>query len=194
MAIGSVASTQLLALRVLADEPAHRRVAAAGLTGGLLDCLQWADRRIDRRSAAPSGAIPNESRPRLIRSGIRITCARRIGTWGPKPRLYAPARGSLGPAGMETRTCDRHCRTIYRLRLPAPPYSGSESTRRLALEADLCGHNGPGFDCSNFTSFVFNQGFGIKISSGIGEQCARIMVLSLEHPGTDRTGGIARQL
>ena len=32
------------------------------------------------------------------------------------------------------------------------------------------GHNGKGVDCSNLTSFVFNQGFGIRISSGIHRQ------------------------
>jgi cell wall-associated NlpC family hydrolase len=32
------------------------------------------------------------------------------------------------------------------------------------------GHNGPGFDCSNFTSFVYNQGFGIRVSSAVGRQ------------------------
>jgi cell wall-associated NlpC family hydrolase len=32
------------------------------------------------------------------------------------------------------------------------------------------GHNGKGFDCSNFTSFVYNQGFGIRMSSGIERQ------------------------
>jgi len=32
------------------------------------------------------------------------------------------------------------------------------------------GHNGKGVDCSNFTSFVYNQGFGIHMSSGIGQQ------------------------
>jgi cell wall-associated NlpC family hydrolase len=32
------------------------------------------------------------------------------------------------------------------------------------------GRNGKGFDCSNFTSFVYNQGFGIRMSSGIERQ------------------------
>jgi cell wall-associated NlpC family hydrolase len=32
------------------------------------------------------------------------------------------------------------------------------------------GHNGKGFDCSNFTSFVYNQGFGIKMTSAVERQ------------------------
>ncbi|MBM4072531.1 MAG: hypothetical protein FJ271_26915 [Planctomycetes bacterium] len=32
------------------------------------------------------------------------------------------------------------------------------------------GHNGKGVDCSNFTAFVYNVGFGIKPSSAIGKQ------------------------
>ena len=32
------------------------------------------------------------------------------------------------------------------------------------------GHNGKGVDCSNFTSFAYNQAFGIKLSGGIKEQ------------------------
>ncbi len=32
------------------------------------------------------------------------------------------------------------------------------------------GHNGRGVDCSNFTSFVYNQGFGIKMNAAIERQ------------------------
>lgn len=32
------------------------------------------------------------------------------------------------------------------------------------------GHNGKGVDCSNFTAFVYNQAFGIKMGGGIHEQ------------------------
>jgi len=43
------------------------------------------------------------------------------------------------------------------------------------------GHNGKGVDCSNFTAFVYNVGFGIKPSSAIGKQAER-----LEIPGPGR--------
>jgi len=35
---------------------------------------------------------------------------------------------------------------------------------RMALEGDGVGHNGKGVDCSNFTGFVYNQGFGIRLT------------------------------
>ena len=34
------------------------------------------------------------------------------------------------------------------------------------------GHNGRGFDCSNFTGFVYNQGLGIRLSSAVHRQAA----------------------
>jgi hypothetical protein len=43
------------------------------------------------------------------------------------------------------------------------------------------GHNGRGVDCSNFTTFVYNQGFGIHMSSGIERQ-------SVVHEALEATG------
>jgi hypothetical protein len=40
------------------------------------------------------------------------------------------------------------------------------------------GHNGKGVDCSNFTTFVYNQGFGIHMNSAIGHQAAERSVTS----------------
>ncbi len=42
------------------------------------------------------------------------------------------------------------------------------------------GRNGPGLDCSNFISFVFNYALGIKLPTGIGRQGA---ALTLAGPG-----------
>ena len=49
-------------------------------------------------------------------------------------------------------------------------------------EAILAGCNGKGVDCSNFTSFVYNQGFGIRISSGIGRQARTDHAIFAGHP------------
>ncbi len=43
------------------------------------------------------------------------------------------------------------------------------------------GHNGKGVDCSNLTRFVFNQGFGIRISSAIHIQAEREHALEVPH-------------
>jgi len=45
------------------------------------------------------------------------------------------------------------------------------------------GHNSKGVDCSNFSSFVYNQGFGIKPTSAIKEQA---MQRTISGPGEDR--------
>jgi cell wall-associated NlpC family hydrolase len=46
------------------------------------------------------------------------------------------------------------------------------------------GRNGKGVDCSNFTAFVYNLGFGIKPTGGIREQAER---LELSGPGEGQT-------
>ena len=46
------------------------------------------------------------------------------------------------------------------------------------------GHNGKGVDCSNFSSFVYNIGFGIKPTSAIKEQAER---REMPGPGEGRT-------
>lgn len=46
------------------------------------------------------------------------------------------------------------------------------------------GHNGKGVDCSNFTSFVYNLGFGLKPISAIKEQAE---TLEIPGPGEGRT-------
>ncbi len=43
------------------------------------------------------------------------------------------------------------------------------------------GHNGKGVDCSNLTSFVYNQGFGIRMSSAIHQQAESHRALEERH-------------
>lgn len=45
------------------------------------------------------------------------------------------------------------------------------------------GHNGKGIDCSNFTSFVYNRGFGFKLSGAVKRQSEE---LDISGPGADR--------
>jgi cell wall-associated NlpC family hydrolase len=45
------------------------------------------------------------------------------------------------------------------------------------------GHNGRGVDCSNFTAFVYNQGFGIKPSGDVSVQAKQ---LQFAGPGEGR--------
>ena len=93
----------------------------------------------------------------------------RWGAWGP------PARQFPAPAGSSTNL---------------PGCSGASSPRRGATSASAisiimfrpstpdewpwisvsAGRNGPGLDCSNFTSLVFNTTPGIKLPTAIADQ------------------------
>ncbi len=49
------------------------------------------------------------------------------------------------------------------------------------------GYNGKGFDCSNFTSFAYNQGFGIRMNSNVVHQSELHRALEGQsHPVTIR--------
>ncbi len=95
----------------------------------------------------------------------------RYGSWGPKPRTYPVL------PGLEQKPVDwkrqRVVATAARFigygyqhhHIPDwnPPAS-------WPWKETCAGHNGKGVDCSNLTSFVYNQGFGIRMSSAIGRQ------------------------
>ncbi len=171
MAIGSLAPSRLVSTYALADEPArdapprHKSpadysVAYSGPLEELIGDLLHSERGDPKReSATPHHEWYSEH--------VR----RRMGAWGPKPRLYAPLEGLSGQP-LEWK-CERVIATAARFigygyqhhHIPDWNPPADWPWKRTCV-----GHNGPGFDCSNFTSFVFNQGFGIKISSGIGYQ------------------------
>jgi hypothetical protein len=96
---------------------------------------------------------------------------RRLGAWGPEQRRYAPL------AGMNERPV-----TWLRERViaTAARFIGYEYQHHHIPDwnppaswpwKECCaGHNGRGVDCSNFTSFVYSQGFGIKMNAAIEHQ------------------------
>ncbi len=51
------------------------------------------------------------------------------------------------------------------------------------------GHNGKGIDCSNFTSFVYNLGFGFKLSGAVKKQAEELKVSG---PGAGRVTRVKR--
>ncbi|MBI2823962.1 MAG: C40 family peptidase [Planctomycetia bacterium] len=107
---------------------------------------------------------------------------RRFGAWGPKARRYAPLDG------LETRSIEwireRVIATAARFlgygyqhhHIPdwGPPAD-------WPWKETCVGHNGKGVDCSNFTSFVYNQGFGIKMTSEIDHQAHVERALEGQH-------------
>ncbi len=92
-------------------------------------------------------------------------------SWGPTPRRYAPLEG-LAERSLEWKR--------ERVIATAARFIGYEYQHHHIPDWDppadwpwkhcCAGRNGRGVDCSNFTSFVYNQGFGIHMNSGIERQ------------------------
>ena len=113
-----------------------------------------------------------------------------VGPWGPLSRQYPP------PSIADLKTDDwKRARIIATaLRFAGYGYRHHhipdwDPPRGWHMpKTNGSRHDGKGVDCSNFTSFVYNQGLGIGISSDIRKQAATVSV-SLH--GTDRTLPVA---
>ena len=94
-----------------------------------------------------------------------------LGSWGPGARRYHPLEG-LDDRPLEWR---RERVVAAGARFIGYAYQHHhipdwDPPAHWRWKHTCAGHNGKGVDCSNFTSFVYNQGFGIHMSSGIGQQ------------------------
>ncbi|MGD9720486.1 MAG: NlpC/P60 family protein [Pirellulales bacterium] len=109
---------------------------------------------------------------------------RRYGAWGPGARTYAPLKG------LEARATEwRRERVIA----AAARFIGYAYQHHHIPDWDppadwpwketCAGRNSKGFDCSNFTSFVYNQGFGIHMGSGIVRQSEAQRAMRNDGPG-----------
>lgn len=100
-----------------------------------------------------------------------------FGAWGPSPRHY-PAI-----VGYESRSNDWKrarvlCVAASYIGLPyqhhhIPDWNPPES---WPWKEVAYGHNSKGVDCSDFTSWVYNYGLGIKLKTGIREQAETAVV------------------
>jgi cell wall-associated NlpC family hydrolase len=93
------------------------------------------------------------------------------GAWGPPARHYPPPQGlerrslewkqeRVIAAGLQFRGCGYQHHHIPDWDPPADwPWKQTRD-----------GHNGKGIDCSNFTSFAYNFGLGIKLTSDVKAQ------------------------
>jgi cell wall-associated NlpC family hydrolase len=117
--------------------------------------------------------------------------------WGPPASQYpAPMLPRTDPAYLRERVIAVAARQIglayqhHHIPSWTPPPGWAWSP----VEA---GHDGPGMDCSNFTSFVFNYALGIKLPTAIGLQgeaqalrgpggdgCLRVEPIALHHYDT----------
>jgi cell wall-associated NlpC family hydrolase len=93
------------------------------------------------------------------------------GAWGPKPRTYPPV------AGIEDRPLAWKRERVIATAARFIGYSYQhhhipdwDPPADWPWKHSCAGHNGKGVDCSNFTSFVYNQGFGIRMTSEVVRQ------------------------
>lgn len=109
-----------------------------------------------------------------------------VGPWGPRPRAYQPPQLAQGKSddwkrarviATALRFLGYHYRHHYIPDWDPPPgwYTPKPGGTR---------HDGKGVDCSNFTSFVYNQALGIGFSSDIHKQAA---IDSVTIHGSDQT-------
>lgn len=97
-----------------------------------------------------------------------------VGPWGPLPHRFKPPKIAEGKSddwkrariiATALRFIGYHYRHHYIPDWDPPPgwYTPKPGGTR---------HDGKGLDCSNFTSFVYNQGLGIHFSSDVHKQAA----------------------
>lgn len=143
----------------------RRRQFLAGGTAGLVLALgSGAASADDGEGVIPRGAWYGEA----SRS--------RWGAWGPPARVLAPPPGVAGePADIARRVVAaamRHTGLGYQHHhLPDFDPPDDWPWRRVSA-----GVNGPGLDCSNFTSLAFNRALGIKLPTAIGTQAEALTV------------------
>jgi cell wall-associated NlpC family hydrolase len=107
---------------------------------------------------------------------------RRYRGWGPKPRHYTPL-DKLSSAPVEWLR-ERVVATAARFLGYGYQYHHIPDWDPPAgwpWQSTSVGHNGKGVDCSNLTSFVYNQGFGIRVSSAIHRQAETRYAIESRH-------------
>jgi len=93
------------------------------------------------------------------------------GAWGPPQRRYIPL------PGLDERSTDWKRQRVIATAARFIGYGYQHHyipdwnpPAHWPWKQCCMGHNGKGVDCSNFTTFVYNQGFGIHMNSAIGRQ------------------------
>lgn len=81
-------------------------------------------------------------------------------SWGPKPASYPVP---VIPAGCDAAQWQRERVVAVAMKYIGLPY-------RHHHVPGFDGGDGPGLDCSNFTSWVYNYGLGVRLDSDIGRQ------------------------
>jgi hypothetical protein len=114
----------------------------------------------------------------------------RYRSWGPKPRQYPPLpqSGKMDGAWMRQRLL------AVAQRMIGLPYQHHhipdwEPPSDWPWKQVAFGGQSKGLDCSNFTSWLYNYGLGIKLRTKVDEQAAAV-----EIPGPGGTGTILAEV
>ena len=109
---------------------------------------------------------------------------RRFHAWGPKPCMYPPI------AGLEHKPVEWQRERVIATAARFLGYGYQHHhipdwnpPADWPWKETCVGHNGKGVDCSNLTSFVFNQGFGIRMTSAVEEQAEIHRAIESRHQG-----------
>ncbi|MEW4566798.1 NlpC/P60 family protein [Tautonia sp. JC769] len=150
------------------------RVAFSVPAAGLVADLEGTERGDPRRE----GSVPFSE---WYSRGV----FERFGSWGPRARAYPPA------PGVEGWPVDRLRERVIAVALRFEGYAYQhhhipdwDPPPGWRWKSTCAGANGPGVDCSNFTGFVYNQGFGIRLNTDVTRQAG---LRFAEGPGRART-------
>ena len=114
-------------------------------------------------------------------SGIARGIQRKFGAWGPEPRHY-PAIDNFDTL---SPTFKRERLLAVAMQLVGLPYQHHhipDWDRPENWKPVAYGRNSKGIDCSDFTSWLYNYGLGIKLRTGIQTQAN---MTSVPGPGDD---------
>ncbi|MDR3634022.1 MAG: NlpC/P60 family protein [Isosphaeraceae bacterium] len=106
-------------------------------------------------------------------------------SWGPSPRTYPPL------AGAETWSVERKRERVVAVALRYVGYGYQHHhipdwnpPPEWPWKPTCVGHNSKGVDCSNFTGFVYNLGFGMRLNTAVEHQSEERAAIG---PGAGRT-------
>lgn len=138
----------------------------AGLVPGTVEyeasLLQdWAE-----RSALPQTDMPQ----------VQWYTVKTLKGWGPRPAIYPDIDQLIGtlPPGTDIAQWQRDRVVAIAKKYIDLPYRHHHIPAWSPATPDHSGKTGPGLDCSNFTSWVYNFGFGIQINSHIVKQAQQV--------------------
>ena len=139
----------------------------------LLGALSWSS----LARSDPASAVAGAGDAVIPPSDYYAAATRdRWGAWGPPARQFPVARELVD----EPTWLQRHLVATARRSIGlgyqhhhVPDFAPPADWPWLQVSA---GRNGPGLDCSNFTSLVFNRTLGIKLPTAIGTQAETTVV------------------